>query len=360
MNSRWRPIGVGAAWAASVLVAVLLGWWAATQATNPPRIDSPSAQASTVEVTRGVVSVEQAYGIDVAWPSVPVGVNGYAGTLTSIALAVDGSSVDPGDVVYTVDLAPVVAVEGSVPAFRDMGAGARGSDVSQLQRFLIDAGYLDGSSDGHYGGSTAAAVNRWSASLGLPQTGMVPLGRIVFVPELPATLAPAPDVRPGLRVMPGDELLIGADAGPQFSFRVLPEAVSRTSEGLRVRIDADGQEWHAEVDRLAAAADGSGTTIAILRGVDEAASICGDECSAAVVLGADVVLPGVLILVPETQGAQVPTAAVVTDASGMTSVTLEDGTVREVTVLASSEGKSIVTGVEPGERVVVVSTSARE
>lgn len=349
-----RRLVIGAIWAASAIAAALLGWWAAHQATSPPGITVLQPQPITVEVTHGTVTVEQVYGIEAMWTTAPVGVNGYAGTLTSVALAREGSAVSPGDVLYTVDLEPVVALHGSVPAFRDMRQGTQGDDVSQLQRYLVEAGYLRGVPDGKYGAATAAAVDRWSGDLGVARSGGVPLGRVVFIPELPATLAPANDLRAGTRVMPGEELLVGAHAEPQFRFRVLPEAVSRTVPGLTVRIDANGQDWHAEVDRLATEADDLGTTFAILRPVGEAESICGSECDSVLTLGATAILPGTLVLVPPTEGAQVPTAAIMSTAAGATYVTLADGTERPVEVLASNDGRSIVSGVQPGDRVVLV------
>ena len=343
-----------AAWLLSVVVAIGLGWWAAAQATRPPQVSTPAAETVTVAVTEGALAVEQSYGIDVTWPTSPIGVNGLAGTLTSLGVAASGTLVKPGGTLYTVDLAPTVALKGSVPAFRDLAAGTTGDDVRQLQQFLSDAGYLAGPVDGRYGSATATAVTRWSADLGVTPTGTVPLGRIVFIPTLRANLVPAADLRVGARVTPGQELLVGADADPQFSFRILPEAVSRTSAGMTVRIDADGEQWLAEVDRLAVAADELGGTVAVLRPVDGSKSICDSECTRVLPLGGTAVLPGTLVLVPETSGAEVPTAAITTDASGSTSVTLEGGVRRTVDILASSDGLSIVDGVQPGDRVVVV------
>lgn len=351
------------AWSLSVALALGLGWWAALQATRPPVANTPTVEAVTIAVTRGTLSVEQAYGINVEWPTHPLGVNGAAGTLTSMRLAASGSLVHEGDTLYSVDLVPVVAMKGSIPAFRDLGPGSNGADVKQLQNFLLHAGYFKAAVDGRYGSATAGAVSRWSVALGVGSTSIVPLGRIVFLPSLPVNLAPAPELRVGMRVSPGQELLVGADAAPEFSFRVLPEAVSRTTPGMAVQIDASGDQWSGEVDHLEAATDetdGTDGTIAVLRPVKGSSSICGNECAQVLKLGAKGVLPGTLVLVPETSGPEVPTAAITTDASGSTYVTLDTGKRKAVRILASNDGRSVVDGVKVGDRILVVGSPAKQ
>ncbi len=338
------------AWALSIVLALGVGWWAAVTAATPPQVSVADAEPVTTEVVDGSVSVEQPYGITASWPTTPRGVNGAAGTVTSLALEPAGRQVTAGEVLFTVDLAPVVAAAGAVPAFRDLAFGATGEDVRQLQAFLVDRGLLSIAPDGRFGPSTARAVAAWSESLGLGRVEVVPLGRIVFLPELPAALAPAPELRVGARVQPGDELLVGAASEPAFTFRVLPEQAATVTEGTTVTIDV-GSTWQARVARIVADVDDPSVSIAELEPIDEATSICGDECAEAVALGAEAVLPGRLILVPETSGPTVPTAAIATDAAGEPSVTLADGTKVTVRVLASADGRSVVEGVSPGDRV---------
>ncbi len=347
-----RTLVIGA-WALSVVLALAIGWWAALQATHPPVANTPTASEATIEVGQGTLSVEQAYGINVDWPTHPVGVNGASGTLTSINVSGSGSQVGNGDVLYTVDLSPVVAVEGAVPAFRDLAAGMSGTDVLQLEKFLNAKGYLTGNVDGVFGSATSAAVSNWTKDLGQPPSSSVPMGRIVFLPTLPATLAPAPDVRAGSIVSPGQSLLVGASDAPQFSFRVLPEAISRTTPGLQVEISVGDKKWSAEVDHLETAADDTGATIAVLRPVEGADSICGQECSEFLALGTKSVLSGNLILVPPTSGSEVPTSAIATDAAGNSFLTRSDGKPLPVNVLVSNNGRSIVEGANVGERILV-------
>ena len=355
-RSKWLAV---AAWSLTVLLAAGAGWWAATVATQPPAVALPQTTATTVEVVDGKVAVTQAYGIDVSWPASPLGTNGYSGTLTQLDVEASGSTLDSGDVAYSVNLEPAVVAVGNVPAFRTMRSGDKGADITQLQQFLKAEGYNPGKINGTFGKSTLDAVNRWSAKLGKPKDGAVPLGRLVFVPSLPAQLAPATDVRVGIRVEPGAEILVGPSGEPQFSFRVLPEDVARTTEGMPVTVTAGSNTWQAEVSGLAEDPE-TGATIAVLRPAGGSESICGDDCAAAVAVGGKTVLPGTLVITPETSGPQVPTAAIGADASGATFVTMEGGERRPVAVEASSDGASIVTGVNVGDRILVAVVTSGE
>lgn len=353
-----RPGRVGrtlyvAFWALTVVVALLIGWFAATRVATPPQAALPQPTPVITEVVSGSVSVEQTYGIAADWPTAPLVVNGAHGTVTSLGVELGGSSLSQGDIAYTVDLVPVVAAAGTVPAFRDLREGVRGDDVRQLQRLLVDLDRLSIEPDGVFGTTTAQAVERWNASRGVADGRSVPYGRIAFVPSLPAVLAPAEGIGIGSSISAGEFIFVGGAAAPSFTFVVLPEMVGEISEGMRVTIDAEGEEWEAEVARLESDA-ATGETRAVLRPSGDLSSIC-DDCGRVVQLGDRTVLTGALVVVPEVLGSEVPTAAIVTAADGSTHVRLEDGSNSAVTVLASARGASIVEGVEVGERILVVS-----
>ena len=56
-------------------------------------------------------------------------------------------------------------------------------DVGELTRDLIALGYGDGlAQSDHYSPATAAAVERWQKARGLPVTGEILLGEVVFEP----------------------------------------------------------------------------------------------------------------------------------------------------------------------------------
>lgn len=107
-----------------------------------------------------------------------------AGTVTSMIGA--GDRVDPGTVVATIDGAPVVAMLGDVPTYRDLSTDSTdGIDVRQLEENLVLLGFdPDGAIevDETYDDATADAVTLWEDSLGLEGDGEVTQGQIVSVP----------------------------------------------------------------------------------------------------------------------------------------------------------------------------------
>lgn len=86
--------------------------------------------------------------------------------------------------VYSLDDQPVPLLYGVIPAYRAFFVGmSDGADVAELTRDLIALGYGDRlSPSNHYSAATAAAVKRWQGARGLPGTGSIPLGDVVFEP----------------------------------------------------------------------------------------------------------------------------------------------------------------------------------
>jgi hypothetical protein len=87
--------------------------------------------------------------------------------------------------VYSVSNVPVPLLYGPVPAYRPMYAGmSDGPDVAELTRDLIRLGFGAGLAHGdHFSSATAAAVDQWQKALGLPATGQILLGEVVFEPS---------------------------------------------------------------------------------------------------------------------------------------------------------------------------------
>jgi Putative peptidoglycan binding domain len=86
--------------------------------------------------------------------------------------------------VYSVSNEPVPLLYGPVAAYRAFYVGmSDGADVRQLTADLIAVG--DGAGlrpSDHYSMATATAVKRWQRTLGLPATGQILLGQVVFEP----------------------------------------------------------------------------------------------------------------------------------------------------------------------------------
>lgn len=133
-----------------------------------------------VLLLEGQISMWRALGIGLE--TTPV-VNQLAGTFT--AIAADGSTANPGDVLYRVNTEPVIALNGGFPAFRTLANGVEaGRDVRQLEQNLVALGYdPDGTLtvDRSFTAATEAAVLRLQADLGAEEDGVVDLGEIVFM-----------------------------------------------------------------------------------------------------------------------------------------------------------------------------------
>lgn len=132
---------------------------------------------------------------------------GYAGSVTVVnqtvgtaytALPQAGQLVRRGGRLYEVDGSPVFLFYGGRPEWRDLGVGVTaGPDVAQLDRNLIALGYASPATltvTDVYTEVTAYAVARWQDAAGLPVTGTVPLGQVVYAPGALRVLAVSADL----------------------------------------------------------------------------------------------------------------------------------------------------------------------
>jgi hypothetical protein len=85
---------------------------------------------------------------------------------------------------YAVNGVPVPLLYGPVAAYRAFYPGmSRGADVAELTRDLIRLGFGDGlAQSDYYTAATVAAVERWQRARGLPVTGKILLGEVLFEP----------------------------------------------------------------------------------------------------------------------------------------------------------------------------------
>lgn len=154
-------------------------WWVRPDAAAPPQ---PGTGVRTVAVVRTDLAAREQLG----------GTLGYAGewqimhpgppgVLTAAPAA--GSTVTRGQSLYEVDGHPVRLLYGERPAWRALEVGiAKGPDVRQLEQNLVALGHFHSTPDTRFRAQTAAAVRRWQARLGVPRTGRLALGAVVFAP----------------------------------------------------------------------------------------------------------------------------------------------------------------------------------
>jgi peptidoglycan hydrolase-like protein with peptidoglycan-binding domain len=179
----WRRVlvaGAGLVIVGGAVGAVVLAW---RSGNNQPE-GGPTLPPATAQVTRTtLVETRTAAGTLGFGDPAPIGAT-RSGTLTWIAPV--GSTVERGEPLFKVDERPILALYGSVPLYRPLGVGAespaQGADVQQLQENLAALGYTGFTVDGIYTSATAAAVSSWQTDLGLPTSGTVELGQLVFTP----------------------------------------------------------------------------------------------------------------------------------------------------------------------------------
>lgn len=334
----------------------LMGGWSARALLAPPDPIPNGRAYATISVKDG--SVERNLRLDVAaaWSGGQV-VNSVRGGVVTERLAKAGRPVTAGDVLYTVDLAPVVILTGRVPAFRALKASDRGADVAQLQRYLTGAGFMNGDVDGVFGSVTAAGVKAWQKSLSTPRTGIVDLGDIVFVSSLPAVWAWDGNFSVGVSTSAGTKVGSLLPASPQFTV-VLPENQAGLVEpGMNISIEGPSSTWSALIGEIAPPKDDN-SAIATLIPDKNAPTICGDKCGTVPAAGTGS-LTGTIVVVPRTSGPMVPTAALVVGNDGTTAVVTEEGSRVPVEVIASSGGRAIIEGLKVGTRLRVPAVATK-
>ena len=188
--------GLAAAAAAGAVAAVaVIGGAPAPAAPAAPPVAIVRVSRTTLVTT---VLAEGTLG----YASTSPVVNQLAGTFTQLPRP--ALRIAAGGTLFRVDNLPVVLMTGRVPAWRPMLPGIIGPDVTELDRNLIVLGYAAGlfsTPDNTFTPATSLAVERWQQAAGLPVTGQVELGRVLFLPG--RVLVGAPDVAPGDPAAPG-------------------------------------------------------------------------------------------------------------------------------------------------------------
>jgi hypothetical protein len=222
--------------AAAALAAAAGGaTWAA--AGGDPR----SGDTSTAERSTTTATVERH---DLVQHEDLVGTLGYddATTLYGQGMGTVTALRDPGDVVwrgqalYWLDGRPVTLMFGALPMWRRLDASSSaGKDIRELERNLVALGYdpdREVDVDDVWESATTAAVRRWQEDKGLPRTGSVEPGQIVFLPG--ARRIGQLKTTPGATLQPGAEVM----------------ETTSTRRVVTVDLDADKQSLVKKGDRV--------------------------------------------------------------------------------------------------------------
>jgi peptidoglycan hydrolase-like protein with peptidoglycan-binding domain len=336
---------------------------------------------------RGLVYPGTEYNVYATAPSAGSGSSSSPMYITKLKVAA-GDTITNGEQLAEVDGAPLFALAGDTPAWRDLAPGDSGPDVLELQKALAKLGYYwDGDTAGYYGWNTEYAVYLYFQDLGYtaPANGGLPAADVVFLPSLPATVIA---VNGSLGTAPGDPFLELAAKGSLALTGELPPAYGgQVRPGLKVSIYDEVTGIHATgtVSGLGAPTTTapSGTTVDVgtvpsSSSSDSSSSNSSSSSSSTTFIPLDVrptgslpaALNGENVLVTvqtgRTEGAvlTVPAAAIVTTAAGTSYVTVVGAHGRQSQVAVSpgisENGYVQVTPVTPGTLVagdhVVVSS----
>ncbi|MFD9700868.1 peptidoglycan-binding protein [Lentzea sp. NPDC059081] len=173
-----RPLLVGA-----VAVVVLAAGTGAGIAVVGSRDDGESAaqtfDGATEEVVKGNLESSTSTSGKLRFADARTIQSSRSGVVTE--LPTPGSVVKLGGKLHAVDNVPVFLLRGTVPAWRDFQSGMdRGPDVRQLEESLRDLGHFTQTPDDQFSWYTLDAVQRWQKAAGLPVTGRLPLGSVLF------------------------------------------------------------------------------------------------------------------------------------------------------------------------------------
>lgn len=220
---------------------------AADTAAPPPTVTTApvvSAVLTSSVQMRGVVYPSTEYDVYASAPESSSsssgapgapGAPGAAGSsgsgtayISRLGVAV-GDTIRNGRQLAEIDGEPLFVLRGSVPAWRDITPGESGPDVTELQEALAALGYYDdGDTPGVFGSATENAVSLYYEHLGYsaPSSPGVPMGDVLFLPSLPATVVAvngADGQQPGqpfLELAPRGSLALTGELPPGYAGQV--------------------------------------------------------------------------------------------------------------------------------------------
>ena len=256
------------------------------------------------------------------------------------------TAIEQGDVLYTVDGSPVVALDGVLPAWRSLSTSSSdGADIAQLEASLVALGYDPAQKvtiDDHFDSATRTMVKAWQQGLGITATGTVPLGSVAFLPA--ATTVSAVSRAVGDTVGDGDAVMTLATPTQEVLIDVPTGDEAQVVPGLAVKIgQVDGS-----VTRLRSA--NRNGTVVVEAIIAPAAPIADVSNGSAVKVG--------LTLQHNTEALIVPAEALVSRLDGSYAVEAQeaDGSTKWLTVelLGVSGGNIAISGDGVSERTTVL------
>jgi peptidoglycan hydrolase-like protein with peptidoglycan-binding domain len=302
------------------------------------------SQAATATVDRGDLTDSKVFAGTLGYGTAR-GVPGAAqGTLTW--LPEPGQVIHRDEFLYAVDERGVRTMHGTVPVWRDLERGRKGTDVHQLNANLAALGY-DVSVDDTFGPRTQRAVRQWQRDRGHERTGVLTARDVAFVDGDVRVAA----VGGKLGQPAGGDVVTVTSTKRIVSATVSQREAERLAVGttVEVRINGAGAPMPGSVSGVQpSTGEDAGSK------VDVEVSFDAGDRKLPTAASAQIDAAGVT----ERDVLSVPIAALVAGSGGRYSVDVvrRDGTTKRVGVETGfvADGRVAVTGgVSEGDRVVV-------
>ena len=250
---RLRARPAAAAIAAAAVVGVGLAIAALVARGGSPDAGRAGRTATNVAtVTRGDLVIRETVAGTLGYGAEQPLVNRLAGTITH--LPKPGTKVGRGEALYDVDGKPgAYLMYGDTPAWRTLEINSSdGVDVRQLESNLVALGYDPNGEvevDDDFTAATARMVKRWQKAQGLPQTGAVELGRVIFEsgPRRIASL----NASEGAPAAPGATVMTTTGATPIVQIPLDASKRSYVSVGDSVAVELpDGRTVRGKISSI--------------------------------------------------------------------------------------------------------------
>lgn len=246
-------------WSVITLLGVIgtgLGIWALVVVTASSPLESDTAPAPVVvHVQRDDVSPTVSQTLEVVSRPGPELILRGGGTITSWSVEL-GASLESGETLLTLDDTPVVLMAASAPLHRDLGPGDTGPDVARLVQFLAQGGAdVEGDTMTE---EVVAAVEEWNTAHGR-QGQTFGVASVVWIPHEPATslvervVAVGAITTPGQTVARTPDVVERIDARPRTALAEGPLTLRAAGEEAALDREAWAVTDPEEAQRIAQA-----------------------------------------------------------------------------------------------------------
>jgi hypothetical protein len=184
---RWALGGRGrrrvvAVLALLVVVAVVVGVVLSTRSSSSKPTSGVPVTGTATVTRRDLVETDTESGT-ISHANPQTAYDRLSGTITWLPRV--GQLIKPGQPLYELDGRPVILMNGTTPAYRDLTSrDSDGHDIRQLNRNLVNLRFNPDRIvvDAAWQSATTAGVEALQASLGESETGSLSLGQVVFLP----------------------------------------------------------------------------------------------------------------------------------------------------------------------------------